>query len=62
MDFLIHWPPGPVVATVQCQGLFQKSVIKVDSHIVDDLAVASVTFVVWKNCIGKTKKTKNTTG
>ena len=21
MDFLIHWPPGPVVATVQCQGL-----------------------------------------
>ena len=19
MDFLIHWPPGPVVATVQCQ-------------------------------------------
>ena len=22
MDFLIHWPPGPVVATVQCQGLY----------------------------------------
>ena len=21
VDFLIHWPPGPVVATVQCQGL-----------------------------------------
>ena len=21
MDFLIHWPLGPVVATVQCQGL-----------------------------------------
>ena len=21
MDFLIHWPPGPVVATVQCKGL-----------------------------------------
>ena len=21
MDFLIHWPPGPVVATVQCQGM-----------------------------------------
>ena len=21
MDFLIHWLPGPVVATVQCQGL-----------------------------------------
>ena len=21
MDFLIHWPPGPVVATVQCQSL-----------------------------------------
>ena len=21
MDSLIHWPPGPVVATVQCQGL-----------------------------------------
>ena len=21
MDFLIHWPPGPMVATVQCQGL-----------------------------------------
>ena len=21
MDFLIHWPPGPVVATVQWQGL-----------------------------------------
>ena len=21
MDFLIHWPPGPVVAAVQCQGL-----------------------------------------
>ena len=21
MDFLIHWPPGLVVATVQCQGL-----------------------------------------
>ena len=21
MDFLIHWPPGPVVPTVQCQGL-----------------------------------------
>ena len=21
MDFLFHWPPGPVVATVQCQGL-----------------------------------------
>ena len=21
MDFLIHWPPGPVVTTVQCQGL-----------------------------------------
>ena len=21
MDFLIHWPPGPVVATVECQGL-----------------------------------------
>ena len=23
MDFLIHWPPGPVVATVQCQGLIR---------------------------------------
>ena len=23
MDFLIHWPPGPVVATVQCQGLWE---------------------------------------
>ena len=23
MDFLIHWPPGPVVATVQCQGLMR---------------------------------------
>ena len=22
VDFLIHWPPGPVVATVQCQGLY----------------------------------------
>ena len=21
VDFLIHWPPGPVVATVQCQGV-----------------------------------------
>ena len=21
VDFLIHWPPGPVVAKVQCQGL-----------------------------------------
>ena len=21
VDFLIHWPPGPVVATVQCHGL-----------------------------------------
>ena len=21
VDFLIHWPPGSVVATVQCQGL-----------------------------------------
>ena len=21
MDFLIHWHPGPVFATVQCQGL-----------------------------------------
>ena len=23
VDFLIHWPPGPVVATVQCQGLYR---------------------------------------
>ena len=23
VDFLIHWPPGPVVATVQCQGLLR---------------------------------------
>ena len=23
LDFLIHWPPGPVVATVQCQGLVE---------------------------------------
>ena len=27
MDFLIHWPPGPVVATVQCQGLVSTTVI-----------------------------------
>ena len=26
MDFLIHWPPGPVVATVQCQGLQGRSI------------------------------------
>ena len=25
MDFLIHWPPGPVVATVQCQGLCRRA-------------------------------------
>ena len=25
VDFLIHWPPGPVVATVQCQGLIYLS-------------------------------------
>ena len=27
VDFLIHWPPGPVVATVQCQGLLPLNVI-----------------------------------
>ena len=26
MDFLIHWPPGPVVATVQCQGLLLRKI------------------------------------
>ena len=30
MDFLIHWPPGPVVATVQCQGLLCEAKIDVD--------------------------------
>ena len=29
VDFLIHWPPGPVVATVQCQGLALPLVIAV---------------------------------
>ena len=29
VDFLIHWPPGPVVATVQCQGLYCDYVTKV---------------------------------
>ena len=31
MDFLIHWPPGPVVATVQCQGLWYGHVSKHNS-------------------------------
>ena len=30
MDFLIHWPPGPVVATVQCQGLNGDVVVYAD--------------------------------
>ena len=35
MDFLIHWPPGPVVATVQCQGL-DEAQIPVFSRTFDD--------------------------
>ena len=31
VDFLIHWPPGPVVATVQCQGL--SCIIRTILHI-----------------------------
>ena len=33
MDFLIHWPPGPVVATVQCQGLPMHDTIKDSIHL-----------------------------
>ena len=32
MDFLIHWPPGPVVATVQCQGLQCQSLLREVTH------------------------------
>ena len=33
MDFLIHWPPGPVVATVQCQGLLHHRTVIINIRV-----------------------------
>ena len=47
MDFLIHWPPGPVVATVQCQGLLQNDPWE---FFAGTMLTVSVT---WLCCINK---------
>ena len=43
MDFLIHWPPGPVLATVQCQGLQYKDVSFAEAAVVGERGVQAAT-------------------
>ena len=59
MDFLIHWPPGPVVATVQCQGLnclhrlldLKNKKWLCDCSLSTDVRVVSLYFARMYNCV-----------
>ena len=44
MDFLIHWPPGPVVATVQCQGLHTMKCFYVQQFVCAEINLVIFSF------------------
>ena len=49
MDFLIHWPPGPVVATVQCQGLACMRTLRRHVHHQAGANCTDAKLYFWKN-------------